>query len=267
MADLEPLPISRRLDRNEIQVTAAIDLERVLKRLYRAGPAPELVEVPELGFLMIDGQGDPNLSERYRRRSRPCTASPTRSSSRSSAPAGPITGSGRPARGAVVGRGHVSLPDRGEVGLGVDGDDPAAPEVLLEHITGRVVTVSSTAHRFGSIDFEDLNWARKPYNPWRAYGQSKLANLLFTAMLQRRLTAAGSDVLATAAHPGYAATNLQSQSQRRFQDLLMAIGNRLLAQDAEAGALPTLYAAVADVPGNSFAGPGRFLEQRGVPKL
>jgi NAD(P)-dependent dehydrogenase (short-subunit alcohol dehydrogenase family) len=149
----------------------------------------------------------------------------------------------------------------------VDDDDPAAPEVLLEHITGRVVTVSSTAHRFGSIDFEDLNWARKPYNPWRAYGQSKLANLLFTAMLQRRLTAAGSDVLATAAHPGYAATNLQSQSQRRFQDLLMAIGNRLLAQDAEAGALPTLYAAVADVPGNSFAGPGGFLEQRGVPKL
>jgi NAD(P)-dependent dehydrogenase (short-subunit alcohol dehydrogenase family) len=143
----------------------------------------------------------------------------------------------------------------------------ALTNLLLEHVTGRVVTVSSTAHRFGRIDFEDLNWERKPYNAWRAYGQSKLANLLFTAELQRRLTAAGSDVLATAAHPGYAATNLQSHSQRRSLDLLMAISNRLFAQDDKGGALPTLYAAVADIPGNSFAGPGGFMEQRGVPKL
>jgi NAD(P)-dependent dehydrogenase (short-subunit alcohol dehydrogenase family) len=139
--------------------------------------------------------------------------------------------------------------------------------LLLEHVSGRVVTVSSTAHRFGRIDFEDLNWERKPYNAWRAYGQSKLANLLFTAELQRRLTAAGSDVLATAAHPGYAATNLQSHSQRRSLDLLMAISNRLFAQDENGGALPTLYAAVADIPGNGFAGPEGFMEQRGAPKL
>ena len=143
----------------------------------------------------------------------------------------------------------------------------ALTNLLLEHVTGRVVTVSSSAHRIGAIDFEDLNWERKPYNAWRAYGQSKLANLLFTAELQRRLTAAGSDVLATAAHPGYAATNLQSRSQRRSLDLLMAISNRLFAQDANAGALPTLYAAVADIPGNSFAGPEGFMQQRGAPKL
>src|SRR5215207_3339780 len=121
--------------------------------------------------------------------------------------------------------------------------------------------------QFGRIHFEDVNWERKPYNAWRAYGQSKLANLLFTAELQRRLSAAGSDVLATAAHPGYAATNLQSHSQRRSLDLLMAISNRLFAQDENGGALPTLYAAVADIPGNSFAGPGGFMERRGAPKL
>jgi NAD(P)-dependent dehydrogenase (short-subunit alcohol dehydrogenase family) len=143
----------------------------------------------------------------------------------------------------------------------------ALTNLLLEHVTGRVVTVSSTAHRFGRIDFEDLDWERNPYKAWRAYGQSKLANLLFTAELQRRLTAVGSRVLATAAHPGYAATNLQFHSQRRSMDLVSAIGNRLVAQDEYGGALPTLYAAVADIPGNSFAGPGGFLEQRGAPKL
>jgi len=143
----------------------------------------------------------------------------------------------------------------------------ALTNLLLECIGGRVVTVSSNGHRIGRIDFDDLNWERKPYRAWRAYGQSKLANLLFTAELQRRLTAVGSPVLATAAHPGYAATNLQFHSGRRSLDLLSAVGNHLLAQDENAGALPTLYAAVAEVPGNSFAGPGGFLEQRGAPKL
>ncbi len=143
----------------------------------------------------------------------------------------------------------------------------ALTNLLLERITGRVVTVSSTGHRLGTIDFDDLNWERKPYKAWRAYGQSKLANLLFTAELQRRLTASGSLVLATAAHPGYAATNLQFHSGRRSLDIVSVIGNRLFAQDENGGALPTLYAAVADVPGNSFAGPGGFMEQRGAPKL
>lgn len=143
----------------------------------------------------------------------------------------------------------------------------ALTNLLLEQISGRVVTVSSTGHRIGRIDFDDLNWERKPYRAWRAYGQSKLANLLFTSELQRRLTAAGSDVLANAAHPGYASTNLQFHSGRRAFDLLGSVGNRLLAQDENGGSLPTLYAAAADVPGDSFAGPGGFLEQHGAPKL
>ena len=143
----------------------------------------------------------------------------------------------------------------------------ALTNLLLEHVTGRVVTVSSSGHRMGVIDFDDLNWERKPYKAARAYGQSKLANLLFTAELQRKLTAVGSAVLATAAHPGYAATNLQFHSGRRLMDMVSVLGNRLLAQDADGGALPTLYAAVADIPGDSFAGPGVFMQQHGAPRL
>jgi NAD(P)-dependent dehydrogenase (short-subunit alcohol dehydrogenase family) len=143
----------------------------------------------------------------------------------------------------------------------------ALTNLLLEQVTGRVVNVASGAHRIGSIDFDDLNWERKSYSAWRAYGQSKLANLLFTSELQRRLEAAGSPVLATAAHPGYSATNLQFHSGRRALDLLSIVGNRVIAQDEQAGALPTLYAAVADVPGDSFAGPDGLMEMRGKPKL
>jgi NAD(P)-dependent dehydrogenase (short-subunit alcohol dehydrogenase family) len=143
----------------------------------------------------------------------------------------------------------------------------ALTNLLLPYLAGRVVTVSSALHRTGSIDFDDLNWERKPYRPNRAYAQSKLANLLFTTELQRRLTAAGSGVLATAAHPGYAATNIGFHTQRRSMDLFYRIGNRLVAQHAEGGVLPILYAAVADVPGDSYAGPGGFMEQRGAPKL
>jgi NAD(P)-dependent dehydrogenase (short-subunit alcohol dehydrogenase family) len=143
----------------------------------------------------------------------------------------------------------------------------ALTNLLLDQVTGRVVTVSSSAHRTGRIDFDDLNWERRSYRAWAAYGQSKLANLLFTAELQRRLTEAGSPVLATAAHPGYAATNLQFHSGKKLQDLVSHIGNTLLGQSEEGGALPTLYAATADIPGNSFAGPSGFMEARGKPKL
>ena len=144
----------------------------------------------------------------------------------------------------------------------------ALTNLLLPRITGRVVTVSSGVSQVGRIDFEDLNWERKRYRAWRAYSQSKLANLLFTAELQRRLTAAGSIVLAVAAHPGYAATNLQSHSERPSLDFLMGtLGNRLIAQDANGGARPVLYAAIAGVPGGGYAGPGRFFGLRGAPKL
>jgi NAD(P)-dependent dehydrogenase (short-subunit alcohol dehydrogenase family) len=143
----------------------------------------------------------------------------------------------------------------------------ALTNLLLPHITDRVVTVSSSAHRAGRIDFDDLNWERKPYRAWRAYGQSKLANLLFTAELQRRLDAVGSSVRAMAAHPGYAATNLQFHSGNRLMDLLSIVGNRVIAQDDNGGSLPTLYAAVTDLPGNSYAGPSGFMEGRGAPTL
>jgi NAD(P)-dependent dehydrogenase (short-subunit alcohol dehydrogenase family) len=143
----------------------------------------------------------------------------------------------------------------------------ALTNLLLPHATGRVVTVASNAHRMGRIDFSDLNWERKPYRAWRAYGQSKLANLLFTAELQRRLTVAGSEVRATAAHPGYAATNLQFHSGNRLFDVFSTVANRVVAQDADGGALPTLYAAVTELPGNSYAGPSGFMEGRGAPTL
>ena len=84
----------------------------------------------------------------------------------------------------------------------------ALTNLLLPRIRGRVVTVASLGHRIGSIDFSDLQWERRPYRPNAAYTQSKLANLLFTAELQRRLTAVGSTVISTAAHPGISATNL-----------------------------------------------------------
>jgi NAD(P)-dependent dehydrogenase (short-subunit alcohol dehydrogenase family) len=130
----------------------------------------------------------------------------------------------------------------------------ALTNLLLPKITDRVVTVSSMVHLFGYISLKDLNWKSRPYSAWLAYGQSKLANLLFTSELQRRLDAAGSAVKAHAAHPGYSATNLQGHSGRRLGDALMSIGNRL-ATDADFGARQTLYAASQDLPGNTFVGP------------
>ncbi|HEY2154171.1 MAG TPA: FtsK/SpoIIIE domain-containing protein, partial [Isosphaeraceae bacterium] len=143
----------------------------------------------------------------------------------------------------------------------------ALTNLLLEHVTGRVVTLSSSGYRLGAIDFDDLQWQRRRYKRWRAYGQSKLANLLFTAELQRKLTAAGSSLKANAAHPGYAATHLQFHSGNRVMDALSWVGNHVIAQDADGGALPTLYAAVAEIPGNSFAGPSGVIKWRGGAKL
>jgi NAD(P)-dependent dehydrogenase (short-subunit alcohol dehydrogenase family) len=117
------------------------------------------------------------------------------------------------------------------------------------------------------IDLDDLNWERRTYRSWPAYGQSKLANLLFTLELQRRLDDAGSAVRALAAHPGWTATGLQSHTGSRVQDGLMAIGNRVWAQKQEWGALPTLFAATQDLPGGSYVGPDGLAEMRGHPKL
>lgn len=142
----------------------------------------------------------------------------------------------------------------------------ALTNLLLPQIGSRVVTVSSLAHRQGAIDFSDLNWRRRKYRAMAAYAQSKLANLLFTTELERRLTAAGSVVIATAAHPGLAATKLlRSGDGSPLRTGLRKVFARLVAQSESAGAAPTLTAAVADVPGNSYLGPGRAFETRGEP--
>ncbi|MDX6729335.1 MAG: hypothetical protein QOK49_4140 [Baekduia sp.] len=143
----------------------------------------------------------------------------------------------------------------------------ALTNLLLRHITDRVVTVSSGAHRIGKMHLDDLNWEQRKYDRWRVYGQTKLSNLLFTLELQRRLDAAGSPVRALAAHPGYASTHLQSHTGSRLNHVVMGIGNRLLAQSDAMGALPTLFAATQDLPGNTFVGPDGFAEQRGHPTI
>jgi NAD(P)-dependent dehydrogenase (short-subunit alcohol dehydrogenase family) len=139
--------------------------------------------------------------------------------------------------------------------------------LMLPHVIDRVVTVASNAHQGGSISLDDLNWERRRYRRWPAYQQSKLANLLFTLELQRRLTAAGSRILALAAHPGYAATNLQFRSENRLEDRAMAISNRLFAQTDEAGARSIMFAATQDLPGASYVGPDGIGSHRGYPTL
>lgn len=143
--------------------------------------------------------------------------------------------------------------------------------LLVDALTpeGRVVTVSSGAHRFGRMNFNDLQSADS-YQKWRVYGQSKLANILFALELHRRAEAAGADLRSVSVHPGYASTNLQSagpqMSGSRLGESLAGLGNRLLAQSAEDGAWPTLMGATdPDVPSGSFIGPTGRMRQRGTP--
>jgi NAD(P)-dependent dehydrogenase (short-subunit alcohol dehydrogenase family) len=131
----------------------------------------------------------------------------------------------------------------------------------------RVVTLSSNAHKMGRIDFDDPQHVRS-YRRWGAYSQSKLANLMFALELDRRLRAAGSSVKSLAAHPGYAATNLQFAAPPLIDRVLMRFGNLLLAQSAEAGALPVLYAATfPGLEGGSYIGPDGPGEFHGHPHL
>ena len=144
------------------------------------------------------------------------------------------------------------------------------PALVARH-RSRVVTVSSFAHRMGRLDLDDLMGERR-YRAWGAYGQSKLANLLFTGELQRRLDRAHLAVKAMAAHPGYSNTNLQSASAKMkgqsFQAAVTDRMNDVMAQSAAMGALPTLFAATAPgLPGDSFVGPNGFMELRGYPHL
>ncbi|WP_281193932.1 oxidoreductase [Halorubrum sp. F4] len=139
----------------------------------------------------------------------------------------------------------------------------------------RVVTQSSGAHEQGEMDFSDLNW-EESYGKWRAYGRSKLANLLFAYELQRRVDAAesageGVGVRSLACHPGYADTNLQLRTASESGNPLLKVGMRLanaiLGQDAAVGAEPMLYAATADVDGGAYVEPGGFMNMRGHPTV
>ena len=133
---------------------------------------------------------------------------------------------------------------------------------LLEQANaGRVVVISSVAHRIGRIRFNDLNW-EKHYSRWLAYGQSKLANLMFAKELQRRLSARGSKVMAVAAHPGYSNTHLQRHVPGG------GVFNAIFSQSQARGALPTLCAATSDaLKGGEYIGPSGFMEMQGEPDL
>ena len=131
----------------------------------------------------------------------------------------------------------------------------------------RVVTISSNGHRMGKIDFDDLQSTRR-YRRWGAYGQSKLANLLFMRELDRRARAAGLPLLSVGAHPGYSATNLQFAAPPLADRVVMRVLNVVVAQSADRGALSPLYAAtMPDLPGASYIGPDGPGEWRGNPHM
>ena len=142
----------------------------------------------------------------------------------------------------------------------------ALTNLLLPQITGRIVTVTSDLHKIGKIKVDDLNWENRTYKPLGAYCQSKLANVLFTLELQRRLTSSGSVVRAVAAHPGVAETNLISHVGG-FQGAVSKLFLGPITQDGEHGALPTLYAATQDIPGGSYVGPDGLIHTKGYPEV
>lgn len=141
----------------------------------------------------------------------------------------------------------------------------ALTNLLLPQVSDRVVVVSSDAHYSGELDLTDLNWERREYKPFAAYGATKIANLLFMGELQRRLTAAGSTLRATAAHPGSTHTGITGNTGNRMKTWIGSWGHRLVGMPAWKGALTTLYAATMDVPGNTFVGPGGPMEMSGWP--
>jgi len=136
---------------------------------------------------------------------------------------------------------------------------------LLEAEAPRVVAVSSGAHRMGKMHFDDIHH-EEGYNRWRAYAQSKLSNLLFMRELGRRAAEAGTPLVSVAAHPGYAATHLQSTGTK-IDDAFMWVTNKVIAQSDAMGALPLLYAATMDLESGAYVGPDGIGEQRGHPKL
>lgn len=142
----------------------------------------------------------------------------------------------------------------------------ALTNLLLPRIRDRVVVTSSREHRGGGgIDLDDLAWKQRKYRAFSAYAQSKLANLLFLSELQRRLTAAGSDVRAVGAHPGASSTHITGGSGNPVLTWIGFHGQRLVSMPAWRGALCTVYAATMDVPGDTYIGPHGRLELHGWP--
>ena len=138
---------------------------------------------------------------------------------------------------------------------------------MKQRAGSRVVTVSSSASNQGKIEFDNLQSEREYKPMFQAYAQSKLADLIFAQELQRRLKAAGSPILSTAAHPGYAVTNLQADHLRLGMKILITAMKPFLSQDAAHGALPTLYAAVAaEAVAGGYYGPDGFAELKGYPR-
>jgi len=134
---------------------------------------------------------------------------------------------------------------------------------LVEAAKGRIVTVSSVAHKYGKINFDDLMLTRS-YGPTKAYTQSKLANLMFALELDRKLTAAGSSVSSIACHPGYSNTQLQSTGPSGFLNSLYKLTNPLLAQPSQKGAIPTvLSAAGEEALAGAYYGPTGAFDARG----
>lgn len=134
--------------------------------------------------------------------------------------------------------------------------------LLLPQLTDRVVMVSSQLHRFGRLKIDDLDWRTRKHNGLAVYEASKLAVVLFSLELQRRLTASGSRIRSVVAHPGVARTGLNSHSWLRVVDKMP-----FLVQDAEPGVLPLLYAATQDVPGNAYVGPDGLFSFTGYPLI
>jgi NAD(P)-dependent dehydrogenase (short-subunit alcohol dehydrogenase family) len=136
-----------------------------------------------------------------------------------------------------------------------------------QRVGTRIVTVSSNNHKMGRLSLDDLQ-GEQQYSRWGAYAQSKLANLLFALELDRKLKAVRLPMVSVAAHPGYSATNLQLSGPPLQERIVLRLANRVIAQSAEMGALPILYAATfPDLPGGSYVGPDGPAEMRGFPTL
>jgi NAD(P)-dependent dehydrogenase (short-subunit alcohol dehydrogenase family) len=182
-----------------------------------------------------------------------------------------------PAMNLLINNGGIMMPPRSTTAEGFElqfGTNHlghfALTALLLDALRAsgdaRVVTVSSLEHRPGRLNFDDLQSTRS-YEPRRAYQQSKFANAVFGIELDRRLRAAGEPIISVLAHPGWAATNLQTTGPTGVMKALLTVGNRVFAQSPDDGALPQLYAATAPgVQGGEFYGPNGIAEARGAPK-